>query len=265
MNAEDSLPLANIKIYKLLYKIEIGLREFVVEELSKHYGAKWHKTLPDDVKKKMTEGKECEKKASWVNFIPFHPMYYIDFTDLVKIIEQGDKWRDVFSEHFKRKEIISSTLKELEPIRNKIAHNRKATEGDLAIVESAMCKLNSWMTPEFFNEASKRCTTASSLKDSFINIRSHINVLYSQIIRYEVTEKSEWWRSFCSEWWFDTEYIGITVEPIVHFMSKAVEYANLPRDRGCGHFIEKWVADNNIAEIYRAADNSINQIVEANR
>lgn len=264
MNADSEIPLENIETYKLLYKIEIGLREFIIDVLSTYLGNKWHKTLPEDVKNKMIAGKESEKKTSWVNCIPYHPMYYVDFSDIVKIIEQGDKWKNVFSNYFSRKEIISSTLKELEPIRNKIAHNRKVTQGDLDIVQSDMSKLESWLTIEYLDAAIKKCTQANNLKDIFAEIKYKIDMLYVQITKCEVVENTDWWRSVKSEWWFDSEYLGVAVEPVEQFMEKIEQYCIYPHNRGCGHIIERWLSDNNMNKIYASADDAINQIVRAN-
>ena len=50
---------------------------------------------------------------------------YVDFTDYGKIILRKDNWRDVFEKIFKDKTILQAKLRELEPIRNDIAHNRK--------------------------------------------------------------------------------------------------------------------------------------------
>lgn len=52
-------------------------------------------------------------------------MHFIDYPDYAKIILRRDNWDQVFSSTFKDKEIISVKLREIEPIRNAIAHFRK--------------------------------------------------------------------------------------------------------------------------------------------
>lgn len=263
MENHDVIPSANVAIYRLLFKIEVGLREFIIDSLSSYYGNRWARNLPDDIKKKMASGKEYENKATWIEFISYHPIYYVDFTDLVKIIEQADKWKDVFVSYFGRKDIICSTLKELEPIRNKIAHNRKASEGDLAIAESAMSKLERWLTPEYLDELASRCTFAKDMKELFSEVQVNIDNIHTLIICLREVDDIDWWRSILSEWWFDTEYIGMSVEPISEFMAKIQEYRELPRDRGCGFIIEKWISDNRLSEHYVAASDRIIKILGA--
>jgi hypothetical protein len=127
-----------------------------------------------------------------------------------------------------------------------------------------MSKLNSWLSPELLIESTMKCTALNSLKETFNNIRMHVDDLYSQIKAHEMIDKIDWWHNISSEWWLDTDYIGIKIEPVEHFMGKAGEYANLPRERGCGHVIEKWVTENNIDGIYRDAQDAIGQVMEAN-
>ena len=57
--------------------------------------------------------------------LPF--IFYVDFTDYVKIITRKDNWKQVF----KNKEAISVKLRELEPIRNAIAHFRELSHREL--------------------------------------------------------------------------------------------------------------------------------------
>lgn len=66
-----------------------------------------------------------EKQWPWRTSKAYRPIYYIDFTDYVKIITRRDNWAEIFQSIFKDKEMVSVKLRELEPIRNSIAHFRK--------------------------------------------------------------------------------------------------------------------------------------------
>jgi len=52
---------------------------------------------------------------------------YLDFSDYLKIVSRKDNWRDVFLSTFKDEEILRAKLRELEAIRNDIAHVRTLT------------------------------------------------------------------------------------------------------------------------------------------
>jgi len=57
------------------------------------------------------------------------PVFCVNFMDYIKIILRKDNWH-VFQPIFGDAEILSAKLKELEPIRNAIAHNRELAHGD---------------------------------------------------------------------------------------------------------------------------------------
>jgi len=127
-----------------MYAIENGIRELIIELLSKLDGPLWYKhRLPSDVLEKYREGIELPRRTKSINLIPHHPIYYADFPDLRKIIERQDNWKDAFSTVFVRKDLISATLSELEPAHNALAHNRKLAEQDVILLEAASAKIAS--------------------------------------------------------------------------------------------------------------------------
>ena len=65
----------------------------------------------------------------------YPPICYADFTDYSKIILKGDNWKEAFKNTFQDTAWIKTKLKELEPIRNDIAHNRKISEEDTQKLE----------------------------------------------------------------------------------------------------------------------------------
>src|SRR6266508_2715396 len=117
------IPENNLVAYKLMYNIEVGLREFLISTFGAGNQKWWKQRLPVDVFYKFKAGREEEKKIKWVELISHHPLYYIEFPDLKKIIERNDNWRDAFQQIFGDKSVFCGGLRELEPVRNKIAHN----------------------------------------------------------------------------------------------------------------------------------------------
>ena len=118
--------------YKILQKLETKLRECIqtqLETVSKNW---WKERIPKDVQEKAELRKtKNEKQWPWhtTKDLPF--VFYIDFTDYVKIITKRDNWKQVFKEIFKERETISVKLRELEPIRNAIAHFRELNRREL--------------------------------------------------------------------------------------------------------------------------------------
>jgi len=121
------------KPYEELMQLEMGLRRFVQSKLEATTLNWWKECIPDDVKRTAEERKaNNETLWPWYTQKNLHSIHYVDFPDYVKIITRRDNWNQVFELVFKDKEIVSAKLRELEPIRNSIAHSRElsAEEGD---------------------------------------------------------------------------------------------------------------------------------------
>lgn len=119
--------------YRTLKRLESRLRECICGGLGKVTRNWWKERVPKDVQEraKLRKNKN-EKQYPWYVEKCLSSLFYIDFADYVKIITRRDNWRQVFEPTFKDKEIISAKLRELEPIRNAVAHVRELsrTEAD---------------------------------------------------------------------------------------------------------------------------------------
>jgi hypothetical protein len=256
------VPEENIEIYCYLYSIETALRELIIELLSAIDGPIWYKKrLPGDVLEKYRAGVVFERGIKWFQLVPLHPIYYIDFPDLKKIIEREDNWKDAFKRIFSRKDILTSTLAELEFIRNKIAHNRKATSKDVEIVEGAHAKLSESIGVSYFRELSARCTCSTDISKRLNELQRECEKVFCICNNYEHLEKIDIWESICAEWWFDESYLGHKLEAISSYFGTIEMYLALPRSRGCGHKIESWVKSSDIEEKYASAQNEFAAIL----
>jgi len=114
--------------HNILRDLETRLRQCIQAKLQSVSSNWWVERVPDDVRKKAEERKSKDEKPwPWYERKELPPIFYVDFTDYAKIIRRRDNWKQVFKPIFKDEEIISSKLRELEPIRNAIAHNRDLT------------------------------------------------------------------------------------------------------------------------------------------
>jgi len=53
-----------------------------------------------------------------------HPIHYVAFPDYIKIISRKDNWVQIFKPFFGDQMIISAKFRDLDPIRNAVAHPR---------------------------------------------------------------------------------------------------------------------------------------------
>jgi Swt1-like HEPN len=256
------VPQENIDIFTMLFILETALRELIIEELSKVEGPRWYKRcLPGDVLDKYRKGREAEKSIQWTRSIPHHPIYYVDFPDLKKIIERDENWKKAFERIFSRKDILSSTLSELEPIRNKIAHNRKASREDVEVVKGTYSKLSTAIGSDNLRSLSMRSTLGEDIPKRLIQLQ--IEAKSSLLICQELMPlaRLKVWDSIHNEWWFDESYLGQKLDMIIEFFHNLEEYSHLPRLRGSGHKIEAWVKNRDIEIKYTDAQKQFDVIL----
>jgi len=111
----SQLPETNRHILSLLYTIEVGLRELMIEIFGNLWGPQWYrKCLPPDILTKYVEGRQKERAQPWVQCIPHHPVHYLDFSHLAFIMEKKENWEAAFKSIFRRQDIILGGLRALE-------------------------------------------------------------------------------------------------------------------------------------------------------
>ena len=122
----QKIPYPPQEPYKILKELETKMRDCIQVKLGSLSKNWWKEKVPKDVKDRAESRKnKNEKQYPWHKEKSLPLVFYIDFTDYIKIILRRDNWKDKFQKVFKDKEIVSAKLRELEPIRNAIAHSRE--------------------------------------------------------------------------------------------------------------------------------------------
>jgi hypothetical protein len=123
--------------YTTLKKLEKELRALIENKLRQHYGDDWWSAgIPKSVRK------HCEKKKTrreapypWLSEADYSLICYAGFKDYWKITSQNENWDKIFKPIFSDAAWLMQRLKELEHIRNDIAHNREISSDDAMKLE----------------------------------------------------------------------------------------------------------------------------------
>ncbi len=114
--------------YAILRQLETALRGHIRLRLSGLTATWWIQRVPEDVRKNAEDRKlRREGMWPWSEGGQVELLAYLDFADYLKIISRRDNWRDAFRSTFKDEEILRAKLRELEAIRNDVAHMRPLT------------------------------------------------------------------------------------------------------------------------------------------
>ncbi len=112
---------------QLLTNLERTLRECVRERLSAKSANWWTDRMPASVRKRAENRRRAEEDAEPDVSGLEDSLSYVGFADYVDIILHNSNWDDCFQEVFKDRAWISTKLKELRTLRNRLMHSRKLT------------------------------------------------------------------------------------------------------------------------------------------
>jgi hypothetical protein len=258
-----AFPTENIEAYKIIYLIEVSTRELIIEKLRQLDGPRGYKTcLPNgSIQEKFRDGQTYEKRTPWIRCTPHHPIYYLELSELVTIIETKDNWNTSFEATLHNKAAFTSAIRDILPIRNKIAHNRRANLSDLEILNGSVHKLSNIIGEPYLMELGQRSTDAEDIKKSLRLLDDEHNIFHKNIVNLAVSASPLIWAQIKNDWWFDADYLGVDVTPIEKSFSLVSEFVNMDRRRGDGHAVERWIRHNKVEEHYEYAANTLNTLV----
>lgn len=115
---------------EILRELEIKLRKLVMKVLQRADPGRWWPSLIPTTVVPIAEDRKRKNESPfpWNDDSSLHPMYFVDFTHYSWIIHKN--WSPHFQPIFRDEDVLKGFLRELEPIRHKIAHNRPALSVD---------------------------------------------------------------------------------------------------------------------------------------
>jgi hypothetical protein len=244
----------NLLAYSYMFAIEVGLRELIIERLGALAGRQWYKTrLPADVLQKYREGRAKENGIPWTNFVHHDPLYYTDFASLSKVMDRGSNWSEAFQSLFGTKDVFLGSLKSLEEIRNKVAHNRKVTQRDLSLLRHTYSLLVAALGENHLSVLVGRCSNASGAADTISALREEVGRCASACLNFRPLPPVEFWEEVRNTSWLGMLSIDVDFDIVEEFFRVMDEYRTLPSSWP-GYKIERWVKSNRVGELHRKAD-----------
>lgn len=204
-NSSFLSPTENLDAYDKIFTIEVVLRELIIDVLSEKKGHKWYKELlPSDLLQKYQSGIDTERSSFVRNGVEHHPIYYLDFPDISKILEKN--WNFGFKNIFKKKEDLKSYLQKLEPTRNKIAHSRIVTSDELDLIylvyKLIMNAVGSTRFKSLVRERTEESGIGGKLRKLENSLRENRLSLVSNAQLHGWNEVPRVWEA----WWFDLQF-----------------------------------------------------------
>jgi hypothetical protein len=121
---DNSIVMA--RAYMILFRLENQLRNFIESTMRITFGSQWWDTKVSSlVRQRADERKQKESSMGWSVSLKNGDTQYLLFEDIQKIIITN--WEEVFKKSLIDQQKIILKLKELEDMRNAIAHTRTLT------------------------------------------------------------------------------------------------------------------------------------------
>lgn len=132
-------------LYMLWYCLENSIRQCIEKTLTDHLGSDWwNKASNTELRAKVQQRREKERKQSWIAPRGSSPLFYIDYTDLLALIH---KYKVDFEAVIPQEEFAELRFKELEQIRNTVAHSGFLPSEDdftrVSLIFRDWCRLSS--------------------------------------------------------------------------------------------------------------------------
>ena len=259
------VPQSNVCAYKIIYSIETATRMLILTELEKISGPRWYrKCLPSDVLSSYKQARTEERKTTWLTLVPHEPIAYVDFPDLKKIIMRSDNWSNVFATIFgkSKKDLFSATWSKMEPIRNKVAHNRIVAESEIVTLRDSYNFLSENIGRDYLNALLTLSRDKPNIPQMLHRLKNEGQSALETIRHSAPLEEPSIWPLVESSWWFDETYIGENLEAISDYFETVMGYTKLLRRRGNGHLIEKWSNDHSIYGQFSASDQRLSDLLQ---
>jgi Swt1-like HEPN len=121
-----------LEAYDLLFNLETQLREYIVEVMTRKYGARWiRQRISGDMKQQWADKKEIAVSKG-EDELPL--IWYADFSDYIQIIIRKDNWNELFESIFFNAIDIQASFQRLQPLRICTMHARPISREDLLLI-----------------------------------------------------------------------------------------------------------------------------------
>jgi len=142
-----------------------------------------------------------------------------------------------------------------------VAHNRKVTLGDVKITKAAYHSLVNAIGEKSFHELLMNQTIALDIPAIINSLKDFSIECYEICTNYAYLKSLDLWICISKKWWFDSEYLGHNIEPIIDGFQTIVEYFKLPRHRGVGYVIEEWVNSHDVEQLFSKANETFSTLI----
>ena len=141
VDEEELLRQRMSHVYKLLFRLERALRDYIDRVMTQKCGTNWERHRCHGNGKIYQLWIQKRDKAIQNGVKPERLIQYADFTDYADLITRTDNWDEVFKNVFGRPESVRESFFRLAPVRLCTMHARPITKTELMLATAEITRL----------------------------------------------------------------------------------------------------------------------------
>jgi hypothetical protein len=141
VDEEELLRQRLSQVYKLLFRFERALRDYIDRVMTQKFGADWERHRCHGNGKVYHLWIQKRDKAIQSGGKPDRLIQYADFTEYADLITRADNWDEVFKNVFGRPESVRESFFRLAPVRLCTMHARPITKTELMLANAGITRL----------------------------------------------------------------------------------------------------------------------------
>jgi len=141
VDEEELLRQRMAQVYKLLFRLERALRDYIDRVMTQQCGSDWERHRCHGNGKIYQLWIQKRDKAIQGGVKPERLIQYADFTEYADLITRSDNWDQVFKNVFGRPESVRESFFRLAPVRLCTMHARPITKTELMLATAEITRL----------------------------------------------------------------------------------------------------------------------------
>lgn len=134
---------ANLEAFRCLTEVIASLRERLGADLAAGYGEEWlTHGVPDAVRERLAGKKDREDTVAWYSSGERELFEYVDFLDMVEILEGQGAGIELLAGVFPQSQILRARLMELQVVAQKLGHAHPVADEELSLLANLRVRLN---------------------------------------------------------------------------------------------------------------------------
>ena len=235
----------NIRVYRLLLRIEIALRELIRQAYQAEFGDQWRQRIPGDLLRKIRLAESTDAAKKQFGFRRLGPLYYLTFGELLPMLQQ--KTCKPLLVPLGGTSFVAQ-VDNLSGPRNAISHGRPVSSAAIAATEALYAQLESACSPGGLAAILASPDVGLDPHDVRSRCAAWLRRLRQEValLRTPLDSMPDDQIAVNQYWWGNVQFAGFDTDSVDHIAELARAYNALPLEIGSAATRLRFVTQNDL-------------------